>query len=73
MPKTAIAGGATTDEDQIPHRLVHPPREAEILLGISHAHLYRLIRAGRLTAIKIGGRTGITRASIEAIASGDTA
>jgi len=64
------AAAATAGRDKIPCRLVHPPREAEILLGISHAHLYRLIRAGRLGAIKIGARTGITRESIEAVAAG---
>jgi excisionase family DNA binding protein len=57
---------------EIPHRLVHPPREAETLLGISHAHLYRLIGKGRLKAVKIGNRTGITRESIDAVAAGET-
>ncbi len=51
--------------DGIPRRLIHPPREAEILLGISHAQVYRLLAAGRLKAVKIGTRTGITRESIE--------
>jgi excisionase family DNA binding protein len=67
-PDTAPA--APPGQREIPHRLVHPPREAEILLGLSHASVYRLIRAGRLSAIKMGGRTGITRASIEAVAAG---
>jgi predicted DNA-binding transcriptional regulator AlpA len=57
--------------NEIPHRLIHPPRKAEILLGLSHASVYRLIRDGRLVAVKIGGRTGITRASIEAVTAGD--
>lgn len=47
------------------HPLLYSPRETERLLGISHATLYRLIRAGRLDARKIGARTRITRASIE--------
>jgi excisionase family DNA binding protein len=48
----------------IPTRLLYSPAEAGTLLGISHATLYRLIRDGRLTAVKIGSRTGITAASI---------
>ena len=55
---------------EIPRRLLHSPREARVLLGVSHAQIYRLIAAGRLKSVKIGGRTGITRASIEAIADG---
>jgi excisionase family DNA binding protein len=46
-------------------RLLYSPAETEMLLGISHATLYRLISAGKLTAIKIGSRTGITAESIE--------
>ncbi len=49
----------------IPARNLYPPAEAEQLLGVSHATLYRLLRAGKLTAIKIGSRTGITAESIE--------
>jgi hypothetical protein len=44
----------------IPRRLLHPPREAEILPGISHAQLYRLLAGGRLKKVKLGSRTGIT-------------
>ena len=55
----------------IPRRLIHPPRETEILLGISHAQVYRLINAGRLKAVKVGSRTGITRESIDAVAAGE--
>jgi len=49
----------------IPTRLLYSPSEAERLLGISHATLYRLIRAGRLDAVKIGSPTRITVGSIE--------
>jgi excisionase family DNA binding protein len=55
----------------IPRRLIHSPREAEILLGISHAQVYRLIARNRLRAVKVGARTGITRESIEAVAAGE--
>jgi excisionase family DNA binding protein len=60
------------DPRAIPARLIYPPAEAEQLLGISHATLYRLIRAGKLTAVKIGGRTGITRESIERLCAEGT-
>jgi excisionase family DNA binding protein len=61
-----MAGGKT-----IPHRLVHSPRETEILLGVSHSGVYRLLAAGRLKAVKIGSRTGITRETIDAVAAGE--
>ncbi len=54
----------------IPVRHLYPPAEAEQLLGISHATLYRLISAGKLTPIKIGSRTGITAESIERLCAG---
>jgi predicted DNA-binding transcriptional regulator AlpA len=40
-------------------------QRTERILGISHAHLYRLIAKGYLDARKIGNRTGITAESIE--------
>jgi excisionase family DNA binding protein len=49
----------------IPARNLYSPSEAEQLLGVSHATIYRLLRDGKLTAIKIGSRTGITAESIE--------
>lgn len=58
-------------DGDIPKRLIHSPRETEILLGISHAQVYRLIAAGRLRTVKIGARTGISRESIEAVAAGE--
>jgi excisionase family DNA binding protein len=51
-------------------RALYAPREAEIILGVSHATLYKLISEGRLEALKLGGATRITAASIkELIAS----
>jgi excisionase family DNA binding protein len=46
-------------------RLLYSPAEAERLLGISHATLYRLIAAGKLDARKIGSKTTIIRTSID--------
>jgi excisionase family DNA binding protein len=58
-------------DDGIPRRLIHSPRETQNLLGISHAQVYRLLKLGKLKAVKIGTRTGITRESIDAIAAGE--
>ena len=49
-----------------PARALYTPREAEFLLSISHAQLYRLIGRGALIAVKIGRSTYIPAASIEA-------
>jgi excisionase family DNA binding protein len=46
------------------------PREAERTLGISHATLYRLIKAGRLKTIKLGARTVIPVEAINALLAG---
>ena len=45
-------------------RAFYSPREVEVLLGISHAKLYRLIDSGRLDARKIDRKTVITVESI---------
>jgi excisionase family DNA binding protein len=45
--------------------LLYSPREAQKLLGVSHATLYRLIRSKQLDARKIGTATRITAQSIE--------
>jgi excisionase family DNA binding protein len=64
-------GPSCDSTGDIPRRLLHPPREAEILLGVSHAQLYRLLASGRLKKVKLGSRTGITRESIDAVAAGE--
>jgi excisionase family DNA binding protein len=51
--------------DNLPARALYSPREAERILSISHATIYRLISAGKLDARKLGGKTVITAASIE--------
>jgi hypothetical protein len=50
--------------DELPRQL-YSPRDAEHILSVSHATLYRLIAAGRLDARKIDGKTVITAQSIE--------
>jgi len=54
----------------IPNRLLYSPSETQTLLGISHATLYRLLRARHLDAVKIGAATRIPAASIERFISG---
>ena len=51
--------------DRVPWRLLYSPKEAEQLLGISHATLYRLIAERRLEARKINGKTVISRVEID--------
>jgi helix-turn-helix protein len=46
-------------------RQLYSPREAEHILSVSHATLYRLINASRLDARKIDGKTVITATSIQ--------
>lgn len=48
-----------------PARAVYSPREVEAITGASHASIYRWIGAGRLDARKLGGKTVITRESLE--------
>jgi hypothetical protein len=62
-------GPSLVDIPRLP-RLLYEPAEAEQLLTVSHATLYRLIRAGRLDAKKIGSKTVITAPSIERFIAG---
>ena len=50
-------------------RELYSAKETEHILSISHATLYRLIRAKRLDARKINGKTVITAPSIKAFLS----
>ncbi len=52
-----------------PGRLMYSPAEAERLLSVSHATLYRLIAGGRLDARKLGSKTLITWESIDKLIS----
>jgi excisionase family DNA binding protein len=45
-------------------------RDASIISGLSRSTLYELLKAGRLRAVKIGGRRLILRASLEALLLG---
>jgi len=53
----------------IPARALYPIKEAQRLLSVSHAGLYRIIKNGGLDARKIGSRTLITAESIETFLS----
>jgi hypothetical protein len=64
MPPVPFGSLTASPATALPVRMLYATKEAEALLSVSHAQLYRLIRAGRLDARKIGARTFITAASI---------
>jgi excisionase family DNA binding protein len=45
-------------------------RDASIVSGLSRSTLYELLKAGRIQAVKIGGRRLIVRESLEALLLG---
>ena len=45
-------------------------RDASIVSGLSRSTLYELLKAGKLRAVKIGGRRLILRDSLEALLLG---
>jgi excisionase family DNA binding protein len=45
-------------------------RDASIVSGLSRSTLYELLKAGKLRAVKIGGRRLILRDSLEALLGG---
>jgi excisionase family DNA binding protein len=55
----------TCGSTSVPNRALYSPKETEAILNISHATCYRLISADKLDARKLGGKTLITRESIE--------
>jgi excisionase family DNA binding protein len=58
------------DASAVVSRLLYPIAETEQLLGISHATVYRLVRAGHLDLKKIGGKSVITAESIDRFVAG---
>ncbi len=50
-----------------PLRPVLSAKEAADLLGVSRSHIFRFLRDGTLTRIKVGGRTLIRRAEVEGL------
>ena len=48
-------------------RPVLSAKETADLLGVSRSHIFRLLRDGTLTRIKVGGRTLIRRAEVEGL------
>jgi len=47
--------------------LVYAPADTATMIGVRRTKLYALIATGQLDARKIGGRTVVTTASIEAL------
>lgn len=56
----------TSARPSAPERRPLSPSEAAEVLGCSRSEIYRLLRAGKLTARKLGKRTLIDRESIDA-------
>jgi hypothetical protein len=57
--------GLGRDNGDPVQRAFYTPREAERILLVSHATLYRLISKGLLDARKLGDKTLITAVSLE--------
>ena len=58
---------APSNNPASPLRPVLSAKEAADLLGVSGSHIFRLLRDGTLTRIKVGGRTLIRRAEVEGL------
>ena len=52
---------------------IYEPTEAAKMLGIGYATLYRWIKAGKLTPIRIAGRTLIPQSEIERLKNEEAA
>ena len=52
---------------QIPERRAFSIRETESATNLSHATIYRLIAAGKLTTVKVGARRLVPVAAIDAL------
>ena len=48
-------------------RALYSPREVQQMLSLSNATVYRLINSGKVDARRLGGRTLITRESVDAL------
>jgi excisionase family DNA binding protein len=53
--------------------LAYTVRDVTRLLGVSRSHIYELRSKGIISFVKIGGRTLITRETIDRLLRGDTA
>jgi excisionase family DNA binding protein len=57
-----------THQPPAPEALLVTIKQTERLLGLSYVTIYALIRAGKLTVVRIGGRTLIDHASVKELA-----
>lgn len=55
--------GSTAETSK--NRLAYPIDEAARLLGVGRTTLYRLVGEGKITAVKIGGRTVVPATELE--------
>jgi excisionase family DNA binding protein len=65
-PVSAKAPG----EADLPRR-AYTVKETHAMLGISHAHFYRLVKLGKVRPIKLGNRTLVPVAQIDALLAGE--
>ena len=62
--------GAETATISANERIALRIRDASIVSGLSRSTLYELLKAGKIRAVKIGGRRLILRDSLEALLLG---
>jgi excisionase family DNA binding protein len=62
--------GAETNQISGNERIALRIRDASIVSGLSRSTLYELLKAGKIRAVKIGGRRLILRESLEALLLG---
>ena len=62
--------GAETTAISAKERIALRIRDASIVSGLSRSTLYELLKAGKLRAVKVGGRRLILRESLEALLLG---
>ncbi len=59
--------GSETNNIAAKERIALRVRDASIVSGLSRSTLYELLKAGKIRAVKIGGRRLILRDSLEAL------
>jgi excisionase family DNA binding protein len=62
--------GAETNQISGNERIALRIRDASIVSGLSRSTLYELLKAGKIRAVKIGGRRLILRESLETLLLG---
>lgn len=66
---SSSSSGACVKPTPGPEKAAFNDREAATYLGISQAGFWRLLRAGKLPRVRIGGRTLVRRVDLDAFLS----